>query len=134
MLHIIFIGGFSLMIFSVATMVVLSHGGENDKISKPLPVLWIAALGVGGSLALRVAASFFPAQYFQLLGAAGALWLSAGLAWFFFALPKTFRALSHEELERCHEDAKERVAKLRKTVSPAPKEGECCGHKNACGH
>lgn len=133
MLHLIFIGGFSLMIFSVATMVVLSHGGEPEKIRRPLAILWISGIGVAGSLACRVAASFFPEKYFLLLGIAGIFWtVTAGL-WFFFALPKISKHMSSSELEQCHEDSKQRVAKLRGQLVPAvlPKE-KCCDHKDAC--
>jgi len=113
MLHIVFIGGFSLMIFAVAAMVVLSHGGEPEKLRRPLAVLWIAGIGVVGSLFFRIAAVFFAEYYFVFLGISGTLWIVAGTSWFFYILPKTLRAMSTEELEACHEDSKQRVNKLR---------------------
>jgi len=133
MLHLIFIGGFSLMIFSVATMVVLSHGGEPEKIRRPLAILWISGIGVAGSLACRIAASFAPEKYFLLLGIAGILWtVTAGL-WFFFVFPKIFKSMSSAELEQCHEDSKQRVISLRQTVLPViPAQGKCCDHKKTC--
>ncbi len=133
MLHLIFIGGFSLMIFSVATMVVLSHGGEPEKIGRPLAILWSSGIGVAGSLACRIAAAFFPEKYFIFLGLAGIFWtITAGL-WFFFALPKILKPMSSVELAQCHEDSKQRIAKLRGQSVPAalPKE-KCCDHKAAC--
>jgi len=113
MLHIVFIGGFSLMIFAVATMVVLSHGGEPEKLRRPLPVLWITGVGIVSSLVFRIAAVFFTESYFLLLGIAGMLWILAGICWFIYILPKTVRGMSAEELEACHEDSKQRVNKLR---------------------
>lgn len=126
MLHILFIGGFSLMIFAVATMVTLSHGGDPDRLRRPLPVLWAAAAGVFGSLGFRLAAGFFPEQYFLLLTAAGVLWSAAGLYWFFFSFPLVFRVMDDEELSRSHEAAKQRVVQLRegKTCSPDTKGSE----------
>ena len=101
------------MIFAVATMVVLSHGGEPEKLRRPLAVLWIAGIGVLGSLFFRLAAVFFAEYYFVFLGISGTLWIVAGTSWFFYILPKTLRPMSAEELEACHEDSKQRVNKLR---------------------
>ena len=130
MLHVLFIGGLSLMIFAVATMVIFSHGGAPEQLRKPLPALWIVGAGVFASLGLRLTAAFLPEHYFKLLGASATVWVLGSAVWFFLTVPKIAVSLSHEELERCHEDAKERVAKLR---DPAPKkQGECCGHEGHC--
>lgn len=132
MLHVVFIGGFSLMIFSVATMVVLSHGGESEKIRRPLPVLWIAGISVILSLGFRLAAAFYPENYFLLLGIAGTLWTFGAAAWFIFAAPKILRSISGEELEHCHEEAKQRVVHLRTPSACGHEEQKkCCGHKRS---
>ncbi len=130
MLHILFIGGFSLMIFSVATMVVLSHGGAPERLRKPLPVLWAAAAGVFCSLGFRLAAGFFPDYYFQLLSFSGLIWAGAALYWFFFSLPVIFKVMSEEELIQSHESSKQRVAQLREGRSNP--EGGRGDHSDAC--
>ena len=96
MLHISFIGGFSAMIFSVATMVILSHAGEGEKLKKPLWALRIAAAGAFFALVFRLTASFFPAHYFGWLAAASACWLAAGFCWLWFIIPKLMRRRNTE--------------------------------------
>ena len=91
MLHMVYIGGFSFMIFSVATMVILSHAGEGEKLKKPLWVLYLAAVCVPLAFVLRLTASFFPEYYFNYLAAASACWLIAGLGWLGFIAPKLMR-------------------------------------------
>lgn len=91
MLHIAFIGGFSLMTFAVATMVVLNHAGEGEKLKKPLWALIVAGLGVILALVPRLTAAFFPEQYFGWLAAASACWLLAGISWLLFVIPKLMR-------------------------------------------
>ena len=106
MLHFVFLGGFSLMTFAVGTVVVLSHAGEGGKLYRPLPVLWLVLVCVLGALVFRVSADLFPAQYFNLLGKAAAIWLMGALIWFLFILPKVFRFPEDGTFEREHEKAK----------------------------
>jgi hypothetical protein len=42
-LHIVFIGGFTLITFTVATRVVLGHSGKGHLVMQPLPFLRVAA-------------------------------------------------------------------------------------------
>ncbi len=112
-MHMTFLGGFSLMIFSMATMVVLSHAGEVGKLKQPLWVLRIAGIGVGLSLLSRIAADLFPAAFFQLLGAAAVFWMTAGLGWLIFAVPKVLRTIPAGELEKVHEQAKSKLLRPR---------------------
>lgn len=109
-LHLIFIGGFSLMTFAVATVVTLSHSGEAGKLRQPLPVLWFVAAGLSAALGLRLAAQFFPNVYFHLLGAASLCWLVAGGSWLIFAFPFFLKLPNKEEFEEFHEQAKRRFA------------------------
>ncbi|MBI4550173.1 MAG: NnrS family protein [Candidatus Omnitrophica bacterium] len=110
MLHLIFIGGFSLMTFAVGTMVVLSHSGRGMMLRRPLGVLKIVAAGVAFAAALRVAAVFFPSWYFILLAAGSVAWIVSGLAWLIFAAAPLATVPSPDEFEKFHEQAKERVS------------------------
>lgn len=100
MLHLVFIGGFSMMIFAVATMVTLSHAGEGEKLKKPLWALRFAATGAVLALLFRLVAPFFPVYYFGLLGAAAACWLGAGVCWLWFIIPKLMQR-KNTESESC---------------------------------
>jgi uncharacterized protein involved in response to NO len=91
LLHLVFIGGFSLMILAVATMVILNHAGESEKLRGPSWTLRIAATGLWIALAFRVAAVFFPADYFTVLGVAAAFWLMAGVCWLGLVAPRLTR-------------------------------------------
>lgn len=108
-LHLVFLGGFSLMTFAVATVVTLSHSGDAGRMRQPLPVLWLVAAGLGLALGLRLAAPFFPQEYFKLLGAAGVCWLLAGALWLLFAWPRFLKFPDKELFEQFHEQAKQRT-------------------------
>jgi uncharacterized protein involved in response to NO len=90
MLHVLFIGGFGLMGFGVATHVSLAHLDlERLALGRPPAV---AALGVLMVLAMlaRVGADF-SAGYFDHLGWAAALWLAGSGIWLGFVGPKLLR-------------------------------------------
>ncbi|MBI1814861.1 MAG: NnrS family protein [Deltaproteobacteria bacterium] len=89
-LHILFIGGFGLMAFGVATHVALSHLGlEQLALGRPRAVI---VLGAGFLLAMagRVAADASN-TYFAHLGWAAGCWLVGSLAWLAFFAPKFWR-------------------------------------------
>jgi uncharacterized protein involved in response to NO len=102
-LHLLFIGGFSLMTFCVATMVVLNHSGQGQRLARPLWILKVIGLGLLSALALRLGTIFFTEIYFQLLAAASALWLCVGAAWlvFFFTLKQPVGSFKHSHGEAC---------------------------------
>jgi uncharacterized protein involved in response to NO len=80
-LHVVFIGGFSLITFTVATRVVLGHGGLSHLFGGALlPVLGMALLLVG-AMALRFIGDFEPA--------ARPAMLTYAVLWASFILPKT---------------------------------------------
>ncbi|MBI4971090.1 MAG: NnrS family protein [Candidatus Omnitrophica bacterium] len=108
MLHLVFLGGFSLMTFSVGTVVILSHAGEMPILYGRLPVLWIVGAGVLMALVIRFSADFFPINYFTFLGTAAAIWLTGALSWFFFVLPKVFRSPEPGTFDREHESVKKK--------------------------
>jgi uncharacterized protein involved in response to NO len=106
MLHLLLIGGFSLMIAAVATMVVLSHGGQGPRLRQPLWVLDAQAAALGGATALRVAADLWPQAYFGCVAGATLLWLTAAVSWLVFAVPHLVRRMPDETFERFHEAAR----------------------------
>jgi uncharacterized protein involved in response to NO len=89
-LHVLFIGGFSLLAFGVATHVALSHLDlEHEREGSPVA---IQIMGAGIILAMlgRFAADW-SASYFEHLGAAAAAWLIGSAAWLVFLGPRLLR-------------------------------------------
>lgn len=111
LLHICFIGGFSLMTFGVGTMVVMSHAGESDQLKSPLWILWIIALSMGFVLLNRLLAIHSPGVYFRFLGLSSAAWMAGGLAWLIFIVPKLLRVPAEDEFGKMHDQAKERLTR-----------------------
>ncbi|MBI4397944.1 MAG: NnrS family protein [Candidatus Omnitrophica bacterium] len=105
-LHFIFLGGFSLMTFSVGTVVVLSHSGEVKRLYQPLPILWWVGACVLGTLLIRALSDFFPNQYFFMLSLAATLWILGALSWLIFMTPKILKDSDDEDFNRQHELAK----------------------------
>jgi len=82
-LHILFIGGFTLLILAVGTRVTLSHGGHDlakERGSWPLRIG--IATGLIAMLA-RVGAPFSGFTYFEHLALAALLWIGGILFWGF---------------------------------------------------
>ena len=89
-LHILFIGGFSLMAFGVATHVALSHlNMEQRALGRPLPVIVLGATFLI-ALAARLAADM-SSTYFIHVGWAAALWIAGTVVWLIFLGPKMLR-------------------------------------------
>src|SRR5262249_51503565 len=81
LLHILFIGGFTLLILAVGTRVTLSHGGHNlgqERRSWPLRIAVTAGLI---AMLARVGAPFAGFTYFEHLALAGLLWVCGGAFW-----------------------------------------------------
>jgi uncharacterized protein involved in response to NO len=80
-LHILFIGGFTLLILAVGTRVTLSHGGHalaQERRSWPLRI----AISTGlVALLARLGAPFAGLTYFAHLAWAAILWISGMLFW-----------------------------------------------------
>jgi uncharacterized protein involved in response to NO len=89
-LHVLFIGGFGLLAFGVATHVTFSHLNlEHEREGSPLA---IQLMGWGIILAMlgRFAADW-SATYFEHLGAAAAAWLIGTAAWLVYLGPRLLR-------------------------------------------
>ncbi len=90
-LHILFIGGFSLMAFGVATHVSLGHLNlQKLALGRPLAVI---ILGVAFLAALLVRLTADSSDtYFLHLGVAAAIWILGSGAWLVFFGPKLLRS------------------------------------------
>jgi uncharacterized protein involved in response to NO len=80
-LHVLFIGGFSVLIFAVATRVTLSHGGHDlvrERRSWPLRIALSLALV---AMFARIGAPFTSASYFEHLAFAALLWMAGVIVW-----------------------------------------------------
>ena len=86
-LHVVFLGGFSLITFTVATRVVLGHSGNEALFETRLPALQIATVLLLAGTALRAIGDFLPTRPHWLSGASYLWMLAAGL-WGFAILPK----------------------------------------------
>jgi uncharacterized protein involved in response to NO len=79
-LHVVFIGGFGLMAYGVASHVLLSHlGFEAEAMGRP----W-AVVGAGAGLLLALCARLaadFSHTYFDHLGWAAGLWIAGTAIW-----------------------------------------------------
>ncbi len=120
-LHVVFLGGYAVMTFAVATMVIFSHGGESAGLQKKHWQFPVMGIFLGSALFLRVTAVYFPSSFFHLLAGASIAWLLTAILWLFFTAPLLFKSLTKEEFERCHDEAKERVAVLKSGQSLGPK-------------
>jgi uncharacterized protein involved in response to NO len=86
-LHVVFLGGFSLVTFTVATRVVLGHSGNEALFETRLPALQVATLLLLAGAALRAIGDFLPSRP-HWLNAASYLWMLAAGIWAFAVLPK----------------------------------------------
>jgi uncharacterized protein involved in response to NO len=81
LLHVLFIGGFTLLILAVGTRVTLSHGGHplaKEQRSWPLRIAVTAGLI---ALLARIGAPFSGFTYFAHLAWAGILWIGGVGLW-----------------------------------------------------
>jgi uncharacterized protein involved in response to NO len=81
-LHIIFIGGFMLMVFAVANRVVLGHSGQAHLCKKPLSFMIIASILLIIGMLTRVGADFMQTEGRNVHLIYGAIiCIGAGLVW-----------------------------------------------------
>jgi len=81
LMHVTFIGGFSLLVFAVSLHVVFLHTGREALAARvSLPVWLVGGLTVAAALA-RATAEQFASHYVEALAVASSLWLLAALVW-----------------------------------------------------
>ena len=91
-LHVVFITGFSLLTFIVASRVVLGHSGQSEKFRASLwPVLLMAAL-ITLAMLTRVSADWMPRVTLSHYAYAAVVWAIGALVWAFAILPGVTRA------------------------------------------
>jgi uncharacterized protein involved in response to NO len=84
LLHVLFIGGFTLLILAVGTRVTLSHGGHSlalERASWPLRIGLVTGLV---AMLARIGAPFAAFSYFEHLATAALLWIGGMLIWAFY--------------------------------------------------
>ena len=94
-LHMTFIGGFSLMIFSFGMLVSFSHSGRAELLNGKLWSLKSVGTLIGLALGFRVAANVFPGHYVSFIHSASGFWVIGAALWLITVVPK-FRGISHD--------------------------------------
>lgn len=80
-LHFVFIGGFSLMIFSFGSLIVLSHSMKAALVNGRLIFLRFVGSFVVAAAAFRFLAEIFPSKYLTLIHTSSGLWVVAAFVW-----------------------------------------------------
>ena len=86
-LHIVFITGFSLITFIVATRVVLGHSGQSDKFRAPPRAVAVMVSIVSFAMLTRVSADWMPMRCLSHYGYAAGLWIVGVGIWAMAILP-----------------------------------------------
>jgi uncharacterized protein involved in response to NO len=89
-LHLTFIGGFSIIVFTVSTRVILGHAGESHLFRKRLRFLIGALALLLVAMITRVAADFILPARNSHLAYAALIWLLAAIVWAWALVPKLF--------------------------------------------
>jgi hypothetical protein len=87
-LHIVFITGFNLIVFTVAVRVIFGHSGELERLKHRLWFFYLTTTLLFVAMISRVSADFLPAVRTPHLISAAACWLAAVLVWSVKVLPK----------------------------------------------
>jgi uncharacterized protein involved in response to NO len=87
-LHVVFIGGFGLMTLTVATRVVLGHGGFGSMFFKRLPFLGATALLFLSGMVLRGGGDFILSYRGSAISLGAILWAAGAVIWGWNVLPK----------------------------------------------
>ncbi len=91
-LHLAFIGGFTIILFTVSTRVILGHSGHTHLFQKRLRFLIISLVLLIVAMLARVGADFFPPGRNSHLVYAALIWLIAAAVWGWALVPKVLVA------------------------------------------
>ena len=91
-LHLTFIGGFSVILFTVSTRVIIGHAGQSHLFRKRLRFLVAALTLLVIAMIARVGADFMPPARNSHLVYAALIWLLAVTVWFVALGPKLSRS------------------------------------------
>jgi uncharacterized protein involved in response to NO len=89
-LHLTFIGGFSVILFTVSTRVIIGHAGQSHLFRKRLRFLVAALTLLVIAMIARVGADFIPPARNSHLVYAALIWLLAATVWLVALGPKLF--------------------------------------------
>jgi len=87
-LHLTFIGGFSIIVFTVSTRVIVGHAGQSHLFRKRLRFLFAALTLLVVAMLTRVSADFIPPERNSHLVYAALIWLLAAAIWAWALVPK----------------------------------------------
>jgi len=87
-LHLTFIGGFSVILFTVSTRVIIGHAGQSHLFRKRLRFLVAALTLLIIAMVARVGADFIPTACNSHLVYAALIWLFAATVWAVALTPK----------------------------------------------
>ncbi len=87
-LHLTFIGGFTIILFTVSTRVILGHSGCAHLFQKRLEFLIASLVLLVLAMLARVSADFLPLERNSHLVYAGVIWLIAAVIWARALVPK----------------------------------------------
>ena len=87
-LHLTFIGGFSIILFTVSTRVILGHAGQSHLFQKRLRFLIAALALLIIATVARVGADFIPPARNSHLVYAALIWVLAAIVWLVALGPK----------------------------------------------
>lgn len=86
--HLLFIGGFSLIVIGVATRVILGHSGQGWRLRRRMPVVWIILFFLLTAMISRITADFLPEVWTSHLNYAAVAWILGILLWAFVVIQK----------------------------------------------
>lgn len=87
-IHVMFIGGFSLLTILVATRVTLAHGTGGKELESSSTTLKFLVILFVLAMLTRVVSVTWPRVYRSHLGYAAVLWIAGALAWAALFLPR----------------------------------------------
>lgn len=90
-LHVVFITGFSLLTFIVASRVVLGHSGQSHRFSEPLLSLRLLTALIVFAMLTRVTADWLPEIRMTHYAYAALAWVAGILVWVVAILPGIFQ-------------------------------------------
>jgi hypothetical protein len=87
-MHLAFIGGFTIILFTVSTRVILGHSGHGHLFQKRVRFLIAALVLLIVAMVARVGADFFPPGRNSHLVYAALIWVIAAVVWAWALVPK----------------------------------------------
>ena len=90
-LHVVFITGFSLLTFIVASRVILGHSGQSSLFRASLWPILILAACLTLAMLTRVSADWMPLRRMSHYAYAASVWIAGVMVWAGFFLPSVVR-------------------------------------------